>query len=664
MVELNHRQRTIKVKIVYYGPAVGGKTTNLQVLHRNAASERRGEMVSIHSAQDRTILFDLLPLKAAGFRGFDLRLQLAAVPGQAMYAATRRLVLKGADSVVFVANSAADRWDENVQSFREMAENLIAHQLDPSALPLVVQYNKRDLPEVTPMDFMERALNARKVPALPAVAIRGEGVLETFSAVLGHTMEDLAVRYQVVDLGRGQPLQKWLKQALIDMFGGTTFSTTPGAEASDGTRTAVFYPPTGPDATEDRRSFRIDLPEDALRLASFGPSARANESLVDSYADVTARLGSEMVDLRDQKDRLGRFVEQLQSMVAAAQGLVSGQPRVPTLRLALEPLAQAGGSGHASFLAPAADGLQLAALYGLQDDPLVRLRSGRRELERLMGDPEPRVHQSADSIDLGEALQESTPTFASVTTVPLRTASGLQGLAVLYFDADDVLPGPAELGQLRSLATMLAPALELSSRHGQLPEGRAAELALIGEASMYGIPDVLDALLQIRDELGLLRRDPALPRPALAALGQLTPGLSEALGVTRSLLAFGRGEPPQGDTAELPEVLATLAQVLDMDGTVEAAAVRADPVLLRLALASLAQTLRPEGMPGRPLLRVTREAGAIKLKVTPPDPATAALRAGDPRLALVRRLLQPHGGRVSQESEDGRHWTVLSLQPA
>src|SRR5262245_30140843 len=97
MVDLNHRERAIRVKIVYYGPAVGGKTTNLQVLHQHAAVPRRGELVSISSAQDRTILFDLLPLKAPGFRGFDLRLQLLAVPGQAMYGATRRLVVKGAD---------------------------------------------------------------------------------------------------------------------------------------------------------------------------------------------------------------------------------------------------------------------------------------------------------------------------------------------------------------------------------------------------------------------------------------------------------------------------------------------------------------------------------------------------------------------------------------
>src|SRR5512141_1234022 len=182
MVELNHRDRTIKVKIVYYGPPVGGKTTNLQVLHQHALTARRGEMISINSAQDRTILFDLLPLKTQGFRGFDLRLQVLAVPGQAMYATTRRLVLKGADSLVFVANSALDRWDENIQSYREMTQNLLSHHLDPEQMPLVFQYNKRDLPQGLGTEALDRARNARHAETIPAVAIRGEGVLETFGA--------------------------------------------------------------------------------------------------------------------------------------------------------------------------------------------------------------------------------------------------------------------------------------------------------------------------------------------------------------------------------------------------------------------------------------------------------------------------------------------------
>src|SRR5260221_13091772 len=192
MVELNHRDRTIKVKIVYYGPPVGGKTTNLQVLHQHALAARRGEMISINSAQDRTILFDLLPLRTPGFRGFDLRLQILAVPGQAMYAATRRLVLKGADSLVFVANSAVDRWEENIQSYREMTQNLLTHHLDPSAMPLVFQYNKRDLPQVTEPEIMDGALNGRRAAAIPALGVPRRSRLQAFGAIQVMTGQELA----------------------------------------------------------------------------------------------------------------------------------------------------------------------------------------------------------------------------------------------------------------------------------------------------------------------------------------------------------------------------------------------------------------------------------------------------------------------------------------
>ena len=227
MVELNHRERTIKVKLVYYGPPVGGKTTNLQILHRCADARRRGELISINSAQDRTILFDLLPLKTPGFRGFDLRLQILAVPGQAMYSATRRLVLKGADSLVFVANSALDRWEENIQSFREMTQNLLSHHLDPTAMPLVFQYNKRDLPQVLEIEALDRALNGRRAEVIPAVAVRGEGVLETFGSILARTVQDLASRYAILDVKEGAPAKQWAEQALMELFGRTHLSFDP-----------------------------------------------------------------------------------------------------------------------------------------------------------------------------------------------------------------------------------------------------------------------------------------------------------------------------------------------------------------------------------------------------------------------------------------------------
>src|SRR4029450_2687134 len=121
-------------------------------------------------------------------------------------------------SRVFAANSAADRWEENVQAFREMTENLLAHQLDPSSLPLILQYNKRDLPDVTPIDFIDRTLNAREGEDIPGGAVRGEGLLDTFAAVLTRTMQDLAVRYQIVDVGRGQSLQQWTRQTMMGLF--------------------------------------------------------------------------------------------------------------------------------------------------------------------------------------------------------------------------------------------------------------------------------------------------------------------------------------------------------------------------------------------------------------------------------------------------------------
>ncbi len=122
MVEINHKERFLRVKVLYYGPAAGGKTTSLQVLHTAARPDRRQELVSVNTAQDRTILFDLLPLSTPAFRSYELRFQVVAVPGQRLYGATRKMLLKNADGIVFVANSATDRWMDNLQSLKEMTD--------------------------------------------------------------------------------------------------------------------------------------------------------------------------------------------------------------------------------------------------------------------------------------------------------------------------------------------------------------------------------------------------------------------------------------------------------------------------------------------------------------------------------------------------------------
>jgi len=178
---VNYASREITCKIVYYGPGRSGKTSNLQYIHRRAPAERRGEMMSLATHGDRTLFFDFLPLDLGTISGFTTRFQLYTVPGQVYYRSTRRLVLQGADGVVFVADSQRRQLDENVESYRDLHEALAEHGINAREVPLVLQYNKQDLPAelVCPPDELDRVLNFRNVPSYCADALGGLGVFET-----------------------------------------------------------------------------------------------------------------------------------------------------------------------------------------------------------------------------------------------------------------------------------------------------------------------------------------------------------------------------------------------------------------------------------------------------------------------------------------------------
>lgn len=180
---VHYAAREILCKVVYYGPARSGKTTNLQWVHRSLPPERRTDMVSLATENDRTLFFDFLALDLGEISGFRTRFQLYTVPGQVYYNATRKLVLRGADGVVFVADSDPARRNENLESLRNLQENLLEHGFDVREMPLVMQYNKQDLDGAVPGSELDDALNFRDVPARPAAAIRGVGVLETLRSV-------------------------------------------------------------------------------------------------------------------------------------------------------------------------------------------------------------------------------------------------------------------------------------------------------------------------------------------------------------------------------------------------------------------------------------------------------------------------------------------------
>ncbi len=672
MVELLHRERTIKVKIVYYGPPVGGKTTNLQVLHRSAVAARRGEMISINSAQDRTILFDLLPLRSPGFRGFDLRLQVLAVPGQAMYAATRRLVLKGADSIVFVANSAADRWEENIQSFREMTQNLLAHQLDPSALPLVMQFNKRDLPDVTPFDFMERALNARKVDVFPAVAVRGDGVLETFSAILLRTVQDLSARYQIVETARGQSLTQWTERAVQGMFGAKSLAAAEPPPAPENAAPAAATPPGMEAVAPDRpvrRMVRVALSEDAARgAATPGAEARAGEGLADSYAHASQQLSAALGELREERDQARQRHADLLAALASAQDALSGQPLTPLLQSLLGRMLESARATVASFLTPGDDGsLHAAALHGLARDPLLEHPSGTRLIaSRFATDTEARLHQAVDSLDLGDALDQAETPLSALVAVPVRTPRGLQGLALLYYSPDAALARADDLAHLAAMARAMAAPLELAQALAAVRNARESlQLALAGSAARHGLDDLLVRLVKLREQLGSLRRRQDAPIWLLEQSAQAAPLLAGALGAARSLLGFTRGNV-EHEPLRLDEITEDLAPALELHAAPGADVVSGDPALLRIALRALIDALRgpDNGRAPAPLrLRALADAGRVRLDVpeqamlpaAPLGPATA-----DGPLALARRIAEMNGGSLHVE-QDAAGATRFSL---
>jgi signal recognition particle receptor subunit beta len=182
---VNYPAREITCKIVYYGPGRSGKTTNLQYIHGRVPQGRRGEMVSVATEGDRTLFFDFLPLDLGTISGFNTRFQLYTVPGQVYYRATRRLVLQGADGVVFVADSQRQQLDENIESLRDLHEALAGQGVDARTLPLVLQYNKQDLPRelILGTDELDATLNFRGVPSFAADALGGNGVFETLRRV-------------------------------------------------------------------------------------------------------------------------------------------------------------------------------------------------------------------------------------------------------------------------------------------------------------------------------------------------------------------------------------------------------------------------------------------------------------------------------------------------
>ena len=180
---INYSAREINCKLVYYGPGLCGKTTNLQYIYKRVDPNSKGKLISLATETERTLFFDFLPLELGSIRGFKTRFHLYTVPGQVFYDASRKLILKGADGVIFVADSQMERMESNIESLENLEHNLQEQGLNIEKIPFVLQYNKRDLPNSVSIEELQKALNSRNVPSFEAIAYQGMGVFETLKAV-------------------------------------------------------------------------------------------------------------------------------------------------------------------------------------------------------------------------------------------------------------------------------------------------------------------------------------------------------------------------------------------------------------------------------------------------------------------------------------------------
>jgi len=344
MVQFNFSERTIKAKVVYYGPAQSGKTTNLEQIHRISDPRGTNRLISLNTAHDRTLFFDLLPFSLGAVAGYDFKVQLYTVPGQVQYNATRRVVLAGADAVVFVADSRSGVSEENASAFENMKVNLLANRLVPDKIPLILQYNKRDLPDALPEDALNKALNPWARRTFFAVASEGRGVMETFVAVIQEMLASIASKYNLKDKGLDPgTVPDVVTEAFAAVLAQTAAKAAPLGAPADrpvpNARVVVSQMTETLQATSPPAPTETGLISEELLHRSIRSNVELAEALAGLVRDVNLGLGS----ILSHAELLLLYREDARDKRAAAIGSI--QQEAARLRRIIQGLGQAGASG-------------------------------------------------------------------------------------------------------------------------------------------------------------------------------------------------------------------------------------------------------------------------------------------------------------------------------
>lgn len=571
MAQWSQADRTLHAKVVYYGPAVGGKTTNLKALHRLTDPAGATKLLSVNTADDRTLFFDLLPFELGTILGYRVALKLYTVPGQVRYEATRRTVLAGADAVVFVADSTRTRAGDNRASLESLKRNMQANRLDPARVPVVFQFNKQDVPDAAPPEEVASWLGIEPSRGLPAVAVEGRGVVETFIAACQ------AMLHRLVALAEAPTRRALRPEELAQQIERVFAPYRARAEA----------PPPAPSAGEP-----AVVPQAA--------------ELLEQSLETSVRLGEDLVAERERARRLEREADALRRLGEALRQVEASFDRRRIVEAALDLAGRILGAAAVSLVSAASpERALLERSWGGRGEPLLATPAGRRLLGRLA---------AAGRVCLIEDLAaEAGPGVAPGLRAVIAAPVGGPGARLLlaYARAPDGRFGEMDVRFLATVAGHLAVGLEKERLYAELARhrDRLEQEVAARTLELRRAYEDLRAIDRMKDRFlsGLsheMRTPLAAILSAAAFLAEYDGSPEDRREMIGSILASGR---------LLDRLLDRLFRVARLEGTIER------PSLVEVEVEQVVgEALRLAGSP------------AVAVRV---DPAARRVCADPPRLA-------------------------------
>lgn len=446
MAQWSRADRTLYTKLVYYGPAYGGKTTNLESLHRITDPDERSKLLSLSTANDRTLFFDLLPFDLGDILGYQVAMKVYTVPGQVRYDTTRQVVLGGADAIVFVADSSVDRREQNVWSLQNLKMNMRAKRLDPRRVPVLFQFNKQDLPDAAPPAQVAGWLGLPVERGQPAVAIEGRGVLETFEAASQAMLRRLVAQ-------ASQRSRKEVDLAEVDRHVERAFAPHRERLKQGSFRGEPVVPaPAGPE--------EVEL-----------PAVIEGEELLEESVETSVRLGERLATESSRASRLEREAETYRRLSSSLAVIGSTLDRDRVLGAGLDAVDGILEASIVSLVQETSPGsFETVLVSGADRDPLTGLEGGRSLLRRLMAAEGPCL---IDELD-GSCREEGDAALRGALAVPL-TLDARRGLLVAYTGAMDPAFEATDARFVATVASQLTNALEKVALYRRL-ETRSDDL--------------------------------------------------------------------------------------------------------------------------------------------------------------------------------------------